>query len=177
MDSMHSTVAIIVAEVGHAPAPFKLTVVGLLQRSGGADYTVYALLTFLKLAASETPSSGDSSVVKGSLAPLACPRTASDATLLTKRGRDGDAKEAEESTISKGGSEPGSKCSISRWLKGAHLQLGKLVYDIPRIASYYGVAKDDKCWPVILSTKPGDAALAVCPKHMLQGGVLTPLLC
>lgn len=103
MDSMHSTVAIIVAEVGRAPAPFKPTVVSLLQRSGGADYTVYALLTFFKLAAAETPSSGDSSVVKGSLAPLACPRTTSDATLLTKRGRDGDAKKAEESTISKGG--------------------------------------------------------------------------
>ena len=99
---MHSTVAIIVAEVGRAPAPFKPTVVILLQRSGGADDIVYALLTFFKLAAVEPPSSGDSSVVKGSLAPLACPRTTSGATLLTKRGRDGDAKEAEESTISRG---------------------------------------------------------------------------
>jgi hypothetical protein len=45
---------------------------------------------------------------------------------------------------------------------GSVTSRGSLVYDTAKIAKHYSL-DDDHCFPVLLSTKKGKAALALCP--------------
>jgi hypothetical protein len=58
---------------------------------------------------------------------------------------------------------PGSKKAIAEWTDKTHLKLGPHIYDCGAIAKSYSLDFDAMCWPVLLSVKPGDAALTLCP--------------
>ena len=46
------------------------------------------------------------------------------------------------------------------------------VFKVKEIAAHYKMgAPDQYCWPVLLSKKKGDAALALCPEHDKHGGI------
>ena len=64
-----------------------------------------------------------------------------------------------------GGEEPGSKAFLAVYLSPTTLFLGGKVYDLAAIAADFQVSVNSKCWPVLLTSKPGDAALALCPHH------------
>jgi hypothetical protein len=49
------------------------------------------------------------------------------------------------------------------------MRLGNLVYDIAAIAKHYSMDASKVCWPVLLSTKSGDARLTNCA-HWGQAG-------
>ena len=57
---------------------------------------------------------------------------------------------------------PGSLKGIPTWVDETHVQLGTFVYDTAKIAKHYSLDADH-CFPVLLSTKKGGAALALCP--------------
>ena len=42
------------------------------------------------------------------------------------------------------------------------MRLGQLVYDVEAIAKHYSMDVTATCWPVLLSTKPGNARLCLC---------------
>ena len=61
---------------------------------------------------------------------------------------------------------PGSKAFLAKALAsngGNDLMLGGRVYDLIKISGKFGMRPADKCWPVLLSSKPGNAKLALCP--------------
>ena len=69
-------------------------------------------------------------------------------------GRGGDDKGG-------GAKAPGSLKGLTSWPDATHMRLGALVYDTGAIAKHYSLASDH-CFPVLLSTKKGGHALALC---------------
>ena len=69
-------------------------------------------------------------------------------------GRGGDDKGG-------GAKAPGSLKGLASWPDATHMRLGALVYDTGAIAKHYSLASDH-CFPVLLSTKKGGHALALC---------------
>jgi hypothetical protein len=45
------------------------------------------------------------------------------------------------------------------------------VYDLEAICKQHKLKIEDHCWPVLLSSKPGVQALALCPDHARHGGI------
>ena len=64
---------------------------------------------------------------------------------------------------------PGAKAHLAQQLPDNTLLLGGRVYDLPAIAQSINVGVADRCWPVVLSSKPGEAALALCPCPQSDG--------
>ena len=60
---------------------------------------------------------------------------------------------------------PGSKSWLTHELPSGELIIGSTVFDVPAVASHFGVGVKDRCWPVCLTVKTGAAALSVCPHH------------
>ena len=55
-------------------------------------------------------------------------------------------------------------------LSAAELWLGGVVFKLDSIAQHYKVQRPDHvCWPVLLTKKKGDEALAICPDHANHG--------
>jgi hypothetical protein len=74
------------------------------------------------------------------------------------KGRDdGKGKDKDDEDLA-----PGVLKGIVKWTDKTHMKLGSLVYDTAKIAKHYSL-DDDHCFPVLLSTKKGKAALALCP--------------
>ena len=68
--------------------------------------------------------------------------------------------------------EPGAKASLVRVLNGGKfLFLAGMIYDLDAICTMWELQRDEYCWPVLLSSKPGVAALALCPAHDTHGGI------
>ena len=68
--------------------------------------------------------------------------------------------------------KPGSKSHLAKPLDGGNkLFLAFKTYDIAGLAKFYQVKLEDKCWPVLLSSKPGAAALALCPDCKTHGPI------
>ena len=68
--------------------------------------------------------------------------------------------------------EPGSKKHFAKWLTpNKELFLAGHVYDIQSLTSDLGVTVSSACWPVVLSTKEGKAALALCPACDKHGDI------
>ena len=63
---------------------------------------------------------------------------------------------------------PGSLKGIVSWPDATHMRLGGLIYDTAAIGTHYSLAADH-CYPVLLSTKKGGHALALCA-HWGQPG-------
>lgn len=66
---------------------------------------------------------------------------------------------------------PGSKADLAKTLSSGHLFIAARVCDIQAVAEHYKVKREDHCWPVIFSTKKGEAALALCPNPDKHGGI------
>lgn len=66
---------------------------------------------------------------------------------------------------------PGSKAELAKVLSSGHLFIAAKVCDLQTVADHYKVKKDEYCWPVLFSTKKGEAALALCPHPDKHGGV------
>ena len=56
---------------------------------------------------------------------------------------------------------PGSLSAVATWPDATHMRLGDLIYDTAAIAKHYSLDADH-CFPVLLSTKKGGHALALC---------------
>ena len=56
-------------------------------------------------------------------------------------------------------------------LEGDKLFLAGRVYDAKAIAADFNFKLEDKCLPVLLSSKKGAEALALCPDHEAHGGL------
>ena len=56
---------------------------------------------------------------------------------------------------------PGSLSGVATWPDATHMRLGNLIYDTTAIAKHYSLDADH-CFPVLLSTKTGGHALALC---------------
>ena len=68
--------------------------------------------------------------------------------------------------------DPGSKKHFAKWLTpNKELFLAGQVYDVQSLTSDLGVTVSDSCWPVVLSTKEGKAALALCPSCAKHGDI------
>lgn len=66
---------------------------------------------------------------------------------------------------------PGSKAGLARVLSSGHLFIAARVCDVEAVAEHLKVEKEDHCWPVLFSTKKGEAALALCPEPDKHGGI------
>lgn len=62
-----------------------------------------------------------------------------------------------------GGDAPGSKAGLTKVLSGGQFFFAARVADLRAIAESFQLKVEDRCWPVLLSNKPGKAALALCP--------------
>ena len=60
---------------------------------------------------------------------------------------------------------------LAVYLDAKTLFLAGRVYDLEAIAAKYNVKVKDKCWPVLLSTKEGDAKLGLCLHPDTHGGL------
>lgn len=69
-----------------------------------------------------------------------------------------------------GGDAPGSKADLAKVLSDGRLFIASRVGDINAIAGALKVKVDAHCWPVLFSTKKGDAALSLCPCPDKHGG-------
>lgn len=58
---------------------------------------------------------------------------------------------------------PGSKAYLAKMLSDDTLFLARYTFNIKEVAKHCKVKVEDYCWPVLLSTKEGDAALELCP--------------
>ena len=56
---------------------------------------------------------------------------------------------------------PGSMQNVAKWVDSTHLRLGELIYDTAKIGEHYSLGPNH-CYPVLLSTKKGGQALALC---------------
>ena len=56
---------------------------------------------------------------------------------------------------------PGSMQNVAKWVDSTHLRLGELIYDTAKIGEHYSL-DPNHCYPVLLSTKKGGHALALC---------------
>jgi uncharacterized membrane protein YgcG len=63
---------------------------------------------------------------------------------------------------------PGSMKNVAKWVDATHLRLGELIYDTAKIGQHYTL-DPNHCYPVLLSTKKGGAALALC-QHWNEPG-------
>ncbi|KOO27269.1 hypothetical protein Ctob_011668 [Chrysochromulina tobinii] len=63
---------------------------------------------------------------------------------------------------------PGSMKNVAKWVDSTHLRLGELIYDTAKIGEHYTL-DPNHCYPVLLSTKKGGAALALC-QHWNEPG-------
>lgn len=66
--------------------------------------------------------------------------------------------------------DPGSKSDLAKFLSDGKLFIASRVGDIGAVAGSLKVKADSLCWPVLFSTKKGDAALALCPCPDQHGG-------
>lgn len=66
---------------------------------------------------------------------------------------------------------PGSKAALAKMLPSGHLFIAAKVCDVHAVAEHLKVKPEDHCWPVLFSTKKGEAALALCPEPDKHGGV------
>jgi uncharacterized membrane protein YgcG len=57
--------------------------------------------------------------------------------------------------------DPGSLKDVVSWPDATHMRLGSMIYDTAAIATLYSLDADH-CFPVLLSTKKGGHALALC---------------
>ena len=80
-----------------------------------------------------------------------------------KRGGDKDPKGVKDA--------PGSCCTLAKVLKDGKLFLANRVYDLEGIAKELKCKVEDKCWPVLLSSKSGNLALTLCPHYQSHGGM------
>ena len=79
------------------------------------------------------------------------------------KGKDDDAKGKGKGKLTDGEiPPPGSLKGIVNWVDETHMHLGTLIYDTTKIGKHYSLDADH-CYPVLLSTKKGGAALALCP--------------
>jgi len=69
--------------------------------------------------------------------------------------------------------DPGAKASsLVRVLDGGKtLFIAGVVHDLDAICTKWKLQRDEHCWPVLLSTKQGAAALSLCPAHDTHGGI------
>jgi hypothetical protein len=58
--------------------------------------------------------------------------------------------------------------NVAKWVDATHLRLGELIYDTAKIGEHYTL-DPNHCYPVLLSTKKGGAALALC-QHWNEPG-------
>jgi hypothetical protein len=75
------------------------------------------------------------------------------------------------------GEKPGSKAGLTTFLSSTSLLLGSRVYDLGAIATHYKLGEKEAanaCWPVLLSSKPGSSALALCKHPASHGGAGAP---
>ena len=56
---------------------------------------------------------------------------------------------------------PGSMKNVATWVDATHMRLGEYIYDTAKIGEHYTL-DPDHCYPVLLSTKKGGHALALC---------------
>lgn len=68
------------------------------------------------------------------------------------------------------GDAPGSKSDLAKVLGDGKLFIASRVGDVNAVASSLKVKADSLCWPVLFSTKKGDAALSLCPCPDKHGG-------
>ena len=61
--------------------------------------------------------------------------------------------------------DPGAKTGLAMTMSNGKLMLAGRVYDVPAIARHFKLTPASKCWPVLLSTKAGPAAMSLCPFH------------
>lgn len=87
------------------------------------------------------------------------------ATAQAKANKGGKARMREQADT------PGSKADLAKVLSSGHLFIAAKVCDLQAVADHFKVKKEDYCWPVIFSTKKGEAALALCPHPDRHGGV------
>lgn len=99
--------------------------------------------------------------------PVSLPGT----TQAVRRGSEGASSSREGGSDKKKGKAgmkekddaPGSKAGLAKVLSSGHLFLAARVGDINAVADALKVKVEDHCWPVLFSSKPGKAALALCP--------------
>ena len=61
---------------------------------------------------------------------------------------------------------PGSRAHLAVWLvANTSLMIAYRVYDVAAIAQAFGIPPVSRCWPVLLSTKPADEPMQLCPHH------------
>ena len=86
--------------------------------------------------------------------------TPKDGPAKTKKEKEAQKKEDKKLK----GKQPGGMKSFSEWTDDTHMRLGSFVYDIKAICDHYSLSIDEVCWPVLVSTKPIEAALCFCPR-------------
>jgi hypothetical protein len=68
--------------------------------------------------------------------------------------------------------DPGAKASYGHVLDGGKtLFLAGVVYDLDAICTKWKLQRNAYCWPVLLSSKIGAAALTLCPAHDSHGDI------
>ena len=86
------------------------------------------------------------------------------------RGAAADASKRKQPATAAG---PGSKAHLAMPLSDGQFFMAGSVFSPDDLAAKYGFDKNKKCLPVLLSNKPGAAALELCPNHATHGGLNT----
>ena len=132
----------------------------LAEKTKGAAPIIFMRRAFPNLLPPSTPRSlaGVRLEAATAAAASATPAVGNQSGKGGKGGKGGGGKgKGEESTA-----QPGSLKGVVWWADATHMKLGTLVYDTTAIAKHYSLDADH-CFPVLLSTKKGGAALALCP--------------
>ena len=110
-------------------------------------------------------------VVLPGIAHVAAPAVPLGNGLGPGGGQPGKVGKTKKKKKGAGDGEPGSKASYATVLSPTSLFLCGFVYDVGAIAAASKCNVEDKCWPVLLTTKEGEAALQLCPDLGAHGGV------